>query len=135
LRVLDLANIFVEPIDVALVGGGNSEFGDGGASRVVSEFIYDGVGHVPEKLGGSSGGDWGNGGIGRSGIVFGEYRVGTAVVPQLYSAVYGGSYFVSGWAFVFADSGAGIKASGRGLVGYYAMNDASCRNDFSWSAD
>ena len=108
-----------------MVSGGDSEFGDRGASRMVGKFIYDGVGHVPEKLGGSGGGNWGNGRFGGRGFVFCEYRVGAAVVSQLYSAVYGSGYCVSCWAFIFADSRAWIEASGRGLDGYDAINDAS----------
>ena len=121
MRVLDLADLSVEPIDVAVVSGGDSELGDGGASRMVGEFIYYGVGHVPEKLGGGGGRDWRNGGLSGSGFVFGEYWMGAAVVSQLYSAVYRGSYVVSCWASVPADSSAGIEAGGRGLVGSGAM--------------
>ena len=104
-----------------MVGGGDSKFGDSGASRVVGEFIYDSVGHVPEKLGRSGGGDWGNGGFNGRGFVFGKHGMGAAVVSQLHSAFYGGGYFVSCWAAVSADFGAGIEAGGRGLVGYGAM--------------
>jgi hypothetical protein len=120
-RVLDFADFFVEPIDVAVVRSGNSQSGNGGASRMVGESIYDGIGHVPEKLGGGGGGDWGNGGIRGRGFVFGEYRVGAAGVSQLYSAVYGGGYIISPGASVSAASGAGIEASGCGLGECAAM--------------
>ncbi len=111
LRVPHSADLPRRPGLLGLVRGRNSGPRDGGTSGMVSESVYDSVGHVPEQFRRRSRRHRRNGRISGRRPIFTEHGMGAAVSSRLHSFILSGSGFLSRWTRVSHDRGSGPEKS------------------------